>query len=122
MYLEGEKFYWHENKVEEDGFPVQAKILDIAYWRKHPNLHGYIVQNFANGVDECQRIHLDKNDLEKIIDAIKNDELPETTGFFFGEPQDPNDQNSINQIQKAIDWLKVKEPGVSKKIIYQASW
>lgn len=26
----------------------------IGYWRKEPNLHGFIVENFADGNDDCR--------------------------------------------------------------------
>ena len=54
MYLEGRKSRYDKQETE-DGFPLQTKVLELGYWRKHPNLHGYIVQEFADGVDECQR-------------------------------------------------------------------
>jgi hypothetical protein len=52
MYLTGEKFLMTRN-LEEDGFRLRSKTLELGYWRKHPNLHGYIVQTFADGTDEC---------------------------------------------------------------------
>lgn len=38
----------------------------IAYWRKANAVHGWIVRNCADGVDECQRIYLDKDDLIRL--------------------------------------------------------
>jgi len=59
--------------------------IDLGYWRKHADLHGYIINTFADGVDECQKIELSEDDLDKIIKAIKNDELEKDhSGFFFG--------------------------------------
>src|ERR1017187_8740373 len=46
--------------------------------------HGYIVQTFADGLDECQNIDLGVPDrIRTIIAAVKARELPDTTGFFF---------------------------------------
>jgi len=55
MFLHGEKYFWGHNgkRPKEDGFEVKEHILELGYWRKHPNLHGYIVQTFADGKDEC---------------------------------------------------------------------
>ena len=76
MYLTGRKSYGYmasKNEVlKEDGFPVREKVLEIGYWRKHPNLHGYIVENFAGGVDECQEIFLTPGDIADIIKAVSN--------------------------------------------------
>ena len=57
MYLTGEKFVMATG-LQEDGFPLRSKTLELGYWRKHPNLHGYIVQTFVGGKDECQEIYL----------------------------------------------------------------
>jgi len=130
MYLKGEKFLptdWSDdsNNLREDGFRVESINLELGYWRKHPDLHGYIVQEFADGVDECQPIHLGEEDLEKIIKAVKGADLPETSGFFFGSSGDAGDQNTIEQLEKAIAWLNLEETVHKeswKSVIYQASW
>ena len=46
-----------ERKLETvEGFKKKATELEIAYWRKHPNLHGYIVKTFNEGEDDCRPI------------------------------------------------------------------
>jgi hypothetical protein len=145
MFLEGRKYKAGSTEVE-DGFPVKTKILELGYWRKHPNLHGYIVQAFAEGRDECQDIDLSAQDIKNIISAINDDNLPETTGFFFGSSDNGKAQRKrdIAVFTKALAWLekvKVVEPekveidiGVMYKIevddlpdeyrhvVYRASW
>lgn len=64
MYLNGSKFLFNDwsneaNNQKEDGFRIKEKILQLGYWRKHPNLHGYLVREFMDGKDECQQIELD---------------------------------------------------------------
>ena len=41
----------------------------VAYWRKANAVHGWIVRNCANGVDECQRIYMSREDLLKLREA-----------------------------------------------------
>jgi len=127
MYLNGEKFLWTnwkepEKNVMEDGFKLTTKTLELGYWRKHPDLHGFIVNTFAEGIDECQNIHLDKEDLEKILSAVNGENLPHTEGFFFGESSPEDRQPTIVILEKAIKWLEIKEEGVSRSVIYRASW
>lgn len=127
MYLDGRKFLrtdWKnpENNPKEDGFEIKERSLRIGYWRKHPDLHGYIVQNFAGGVDECQEIDLSADDLKKIINAVKERQLPHTVGFFFGTSDGSEDEETIQILERAFDWLTTKEPNVSRAIVYQASW
>ena len=99
---------------------ANGRSEELAYWRKHPNLHGYIVKTFANGVDECQIIPLSISDLRKIIDAVNKRELPHTTGFFFGESFGDEGPSDIQKIEGAIDWLQQR--GANARVYYQASW
>ena len=50
-----------------------SRPQELAYWRKHPDLHGYIVKTFAGGKDECQDIELGKDELEILLKAIEID-------------------------------------------------
>lgn len=127
MYLTGEKYLprdWNnpDNNKLEDGFRIKSVRLDLGYWRKHPDLHGFIVQNFADGEDFCQPIDLDCADLARIIEAIKSDNLPKTTGFFFGESENDETQKAeaIEVFRKASEWLAADETWHS--IEYRASW
>jgi hypothetical protein len=130
MYLFGKKYlYWqHEGQpVTEDGFPLKEKKLELGYWRKHPDLHGYIVEKYADGDDNCEEIELGITEIEDIIDAIKTKRLPKTSGFFFGESTPDRDPESLEILEKALEWLRVgKQEKLgqteSRWIVYQASW
>lgn len=127
MYLTGEKFLWTdwkkpENNAMEDGFRVEKRILELGYWRKHPDLHGYIIKTFANGVDNCQDIPLTEDDLLNIIGAVESEILPKTSGFFFGSSSPDDKPEDLKILHGALDWLRKKESGVSKDIYYRASW
>jgi len=113
MYLRGEKFYWNDFKNpkaerKEDGFKVESITLDLGYWRKHPDLHGFIINSFADGNDQCQRIELDADDLRKIVAAVKERRLPPTSGFFFGESQNDKQQiaRDVDILERALVWLQ----------------
>ena len=106
--------------------------------RKHANLHGFIVKAFAEGVDECQRIHLDEEDLHNIIVALENDSLyedGEVTGFFFGRSYFPGEKDEygsyeeqkardIDLFTKARNWLmsNYSKKDEYRSVYYQASW
>ena len=127
MYLRGEKFFWTdwsnpENNRKEDGLKVANLTIELGYWRKHPNLHGYIVQTFAEGKDECQRIDLSVDQLKQIIQAVKDKKLPATTGFFFGESDGSEVPEDIKILEAAIAWAETKENDVSRDVFYRASW
>ena len=121
MYLNGKKWFSNLENVE-DGYVVKEHILELGYWRKYPDLHGYIVQTFANGVDECQPINLTEEQLEQLIDAIAENKLIPTTGFFFGTSHPDYAEDDIKILKKALDWLKKSVKHEYRSVVYQASW
>jgi hypothetical protein len=122
MYLTGKKIVMDARlNLREDGFPVGSKTLELGYWRKHPNLHGYIVQTFADGLDECQNIDLGVPDrIRTIIATVKARELPDTTGFFFGV-SDSSEERMEEDIA-IFERLETDEPGILRLVTYRASW
>lgn len=61
---------WEEEGIDAWRDKFRA-VHEVAYWRKANWLHGYIVNTFANGVDECQDIPLVKADVENILAKVK---------------------------------------------------
>jgi len=138
MYLRGQKFFWTRWDLEiaerealerkEDGFRVASLEVELGYWRKHSHLHGYIVQTFAEGVDECQDIELSKDNLQKLIEAVEKGALPATEGFFFGDSSkngwmDPEGvERSTKMLHAALRWLSDEPKYEARSVIYRASW
>jgi len=130
MYLEGHKFLmtdWDnpQNNVMEDGVRLRSKILELGYWRKHPDLHGFIVREFADGRDECQEIELCEEDILNIITVVQDKQLPHTEGFFFGTSSEEDDIPTIEILTKALEWLRDKSEAdrrVIRSVIYRGSW
>jgi hypothetical protein len=120
MYLTGERYFL---KIHQRG-EVKAERYELGYWRKHPNLHGCIVETFAGGEDDCRPIALGTDELKTIIKAIKNRELPETTGVFFGASDDSDEQiaEDVNILEDAIRWREADDADAWRSIYYQASW
>lgn len=124
MYLTGCKYLSEINnkRPQEDGFPVEARHLALGYWHKHPDLHGFIVETFADGKDDCQDIDLDDGDVQQILDAVEADTLPHTQGFFFGTSSPEDKQPTLDILHAALAWMKQEEKGVYRSLIYRASW
>ena len=104
-----------------------------------------MVKNYANGKDDCRKIYLDVEDVEKLLEVCKEvaadhskapNLLPTQEGFFFG-CTDYDDwyfkdvEYTIDLLQKVIKLAKKpteKEDQNSAircygwEIIYQASW
>jgi len=99
---------------------------EIAYWRKHPNLHGWMEklwhsQNtnpaadpMFNGVE----LELTWEDLEQLEEDIKNERLPSTSGFFFGDNSDDYYRT------QDLEFIKQARAELFSglKVFYNSSW
>ena len=132
MYLTGEKFFSSivkDRPKDDEGYTIEKNVVELGYWRKHANLHGYIVATFAEGKDDCQDIELDMEQLKALLEIVKDPSLmPKTEGFFFGESA--NDEEQIKEdteiITKAIGFLSAglvkQDRDVWRSVHYRASW
>jgi len=96
---------------------------ELAYWRKHPNLHGWMEQLYRSkgGAEETfngVELELTWEDIELLEKDILNDKLPNTRGFFFGDPSDDYYR------QKDLEFVKnaKAELFVGLKVFYNSSW
>jgi len=128
MYLTGERFFtsFDGERPKRDGLPIEREIIAFHAWRKHANLHGFIVQQFADGEDNCEPIVLSMEGLATIAEAVKAGQLPDTSGFFFGYAgYDPaaERQTDLGVIHAAMNWLNITkdEKGVWADVYYRAS-
>lgn len=102
-----------------NGLERDSKEIELAAWRKHPDLHGFVVRTFAAGVDDCAPIELSADDLKLVLKVAKEGKLPKTTGFFFGDSGMHDANVTIERLRDAIAWLE-DVPG--RKVAYEASW
>jgi hypothetical protein len=95
---------WDEKTNELVG-PV-SKPVEIAYWRKHPSLHGWMEklwlrkngfpstgdQQFIEGRQAPSfngiELELSWEDIDELEHTVRHGKLPFTEGFFFGKPAD----------------------------------
>jgi hypothetical protein len=122
--------------VEPDSWTGICVNIPIGYWRKANAIHSYIVENHADGVDECQRIGLTAVDVRVLRDlcaevldhhndggstAMAESVLPTRSGFFFGGLE--YDEWYYQDIEKTIEICNraLNEPDCDN-FIYQASW
>ena len=78
---------------ETEEHEVLCEKEEIHYWRKHPNLQGWMEELYYEKGGEssefnCVNVQLTWEDLEKLEQNIKEGLLPETRGFFFGNNSD----------------------------------
>ena len=108
--------------------PNVNKPREIAYWRKHPNLHGWMERLWRskgmpgtgntdatfNGIE----LELTWDDLDELERAIRHNQLPDTEGFFFGNPAD---SHYYEQDLEFVNNAKA-EVFLGLKVFYNSSW
>ncbi len=121
--------YW-EQDADANGV---TKPREIAYWRKHPNLQGWMEQLWIRKLaaegktpDESEwgtsfngvELELNYEDLDELERAVTHGQLPGTSGFFFGE-------NSDEYYRKHdLEFIKNAraELFMGLKVFYNSSW
>jgi hypothetical protein len=93
----------------------------IHYWRKHPNLHGWMeALYFAKGGSrDCFNVafvQLDLADLKRLEADVVANRLPETEGFFFGESDGSEREDDLAFIGKAREAIR------QGKVVFYTSW
>jgi hypothetical protein len=104
--------------------PTMSEPQEIAYWRKHPNLHGWMEKLYhakgGNGDFNGDELELTWEDLDMLEQDIKSGVLAgmNTEGFFFGKPADHyyKDQD----LKFCID--AKAECFLGRKVFYNSSW
>jgi hypothetical protein len=74
--------------VDDEGYTYYEDSMELAYWRKHPNLQGWMrdlyYEKGGEGEFNCVDVELTLEDLDALEASLDEEALPETTGFFFG--------------------------------------
>ena len=77
-----------EPSKDEDGYTYYKDSMELAYWRKHPNLQGWMEELWHekgnDGEFNCVDVELTLGDLDALEEALDESALPEPVGFFFG--------------------------------------
>ena len=104
---------------------------EIAYWRKHPNLQGWMEKLWESkgGDNELSKwgsnfngveLELTWDDIDKLEKDIKSGEVSRlgTAGFFFGNPSD--DVYYEQDLKFCVD--AKAECFLGRKVFYNSSW
>lgn len=81
---------------------------EIFYWRKHPNLHGWMEQLYYDkggtaSSFNCVCVALHADDLDRLEQAVKAQGLPGTSGFFFGASDGTETEGDLEFVRMARD-------------------
>lgn len=103
---------------------------EIAYWRKHNALQGWMEElwvkrgcprkNKKDPSFNCIPLQLNMSHLNKLEQDVLADNLPETTGFFFG----PDSREDDGYKQMTLEFIDAAKQAISegKKVFYYSWW
>ena len=95
---------------------------ELHYWRKHPNLHGWMEKLYyekggAADPFDCTTVALTVDDLDRLKADVKADNLPHTEGFFFGASDSSEKEGGLAFIAKASEAL-----AAGQTVFYDSWW
>lgn len=105
---------------------LEGKLVNIHYWRKHHDFHGLMFLLANNRVPSlqpndfnCMQVRLSEMDLDAIEAVVRENKLPETHGFFFGNypPDDESRLDDLTFINKARELIQL-----DNAIFYDSWW
>ena len=108
-----------------DGEAVNPNVnqpRELAYWRKHPSLHGWMQQLWIKRGNEGSfngdELELFREDLDELEQAVMDGTLPQTSGFFFG------DDSAEFYRQNDLEFIKNAryELFMGMRVFYNSSW
>ena len=102
-------------------FDQPKDAQQVARWRKHPNLHGWMEATYyAKGGKadsfNCVTLQLTSADIDGLEEAVTANVLPDTTGFFFGQSQPEDKADDLAFIAAA------RKAFADGKAVFYTSW
>ena len=116
-----DEIYGKDQDGEIDYGNSIVKTEEVAYWRKHPDLHGWMENLYREkgGREKSfngDPVVLTLADLDRLEDDILEVNLPKTTGFFFGE----SGGISLKDLEFVLEARKAIQEGDT--VYYDSSW
>ena len=111
-----------EPKTDDEGFTYYEDSMELAYWRKHPNLQGWMEDLYheKGGEEEfnCVDLELTLEDLEALEESLDEEALPETVGFFFGT------DSSIHYAEQDREFIVQARAAIKQgyTVVYSSWW
>ena len=121
-YYEGAQYNGTTGELENPSMPAPQ---ELAYWRKHPNLQGWMEQLFYHKGGQCDtfngvELELTWEDVDRLEQDILAGAVAElgTTGFFFGNASDDHYREHDLEFCRAAK----AELFLGRRVFYNSSW
>ena len=111
-----------EARTDDEGYTYYEDSMELAYWRKHPNLQGWMQDLWytkgGEGEFNCVDLELEAEDLDLLEESLDEEALPETTGFFFGT------DSSIHYAEQDREFIVQARAAIKKgyTVVYSSWW
>jgi hypothetical protein len=132
MYLEGELWQWNSTNgggaTRATDKLIKSIRVELGYWRKHHNLHQYIIQEFADNVDNYEDVDLDGDILRKLIEHLEQEPLLRSEQVqepIYSDEEGEDRAGTLKQLKGALNWLNATDgeyQGWTRTVFYRASW
>lgn len=114
--------YTTSRSIPEVDFDRPDDAIELFYWRKHPDLHGwmealYRAKGGTNANFNLSPVSLSAADIDTLEGVVAANRLPHTAGFFFGESRPEDKKDDLEFIHRARDAL-----ARGKRVLYVAWW
>jgi hypothetical protein len=117
--------FWEGAELDPETKEYVSKVTkprELAYWRKHPNLHGWMHrlwnQKGFKGDFNGDELELTREDLDALEQDVVEGNLPGTSGFFFGSDADEYyREDDLKFIREAR-----AELFLGLRVFYNSSW
>ena len=106
--------------------------IPVIYWRKQNGIHNWFVLNAQNGVDDCNKYYVSREQLQELADTclkvlednnLAHELLPTTDGFFFGSTQyDDWYFDGLKKAQSSITKYLRSPQFNNYEFYYKSSW
>ena len=100
---------------------------EIAYWRKHNRLHGWMEELWREktgkeGVFNCEEVILELEDIINLEKIILNNKLPESKGFYFGDDSYENYEDFYKEDD--LKFIKESKQAIEEgdEVVYTSWW
>ena len=116
-----------------DMYLYRKDVDQVAYWRKDNAIHGWLIEHYADGIDDCKPIEVDRIGLIALRDIclqlieansaeLAMEILPPVPGFFFGSPQiDDWYWDGVKETAEKLTGI-INETSEDQMFEYHASW
>ena len=123
MGLDMYVFFTNATLPAKTDFPEPDAAAQLHYWRKHPNMHGWMQALYEQkgGKDphfNLAPVTLELADLDRLEADLRGSRLPVTSGFFFGR----SDGGELEQ-EKDLEFVTKARAAIKMGLaVYYVAW